>query len=104
MTVDCRGIRRPSRNAQRRNARQARVPGSGLPATNGRGPARTAASAGDASGAATIRATAVTRGQSACLRRNAGISISSMPLLASASTLAAAVRPLRQTLGVVSAL
>lgn len=38
--------------------------------------------------------------QSACLRRKAGISISSMPLLASASTLAAAVRPLRQTLGV----
>jgi len=32
-------------------------------------------------------------GQSACLRRNAGISISSMPLLASASTFAAAVRP-----------
>ena len=42
--------------------------------------------------------------QSACLRRNAGISISSMPLLANASTFAAAVRPLRQTLGVVSAL
>ena len=40
--------------------------------------------------------------QSACLRRKAGISISSMPLLASASTLAAAVRPLRQTLGVFS--
>ena len=41
--------------------------------------------------------------QSACLRRNAGISISSMPLLASASTLAAAcVRPWRQTLGVLS--
>ena len=44
------------------------------------------------------------RDQSACLRRNAGISISSMPLLASASTLAAAVRPLRHTLGVVSPL
>ena len=42
--------------------------------------------------------------QSACLRRNAGISISSIPLLANASTFAAAVRPLRQTLGVVSAL
>ncbi len=43
------------------------------------------------------------RAQSACLRRNAGISISSMPLLASASTLAAAwVRALRQTLGVFS--
>jgi hypothetical protein len=42
--------------------------------------------------------------QSACLRRNAGISISSMPLELSASTLAAAcVRPLRQTLGVLSA-
>ncbi len=41
--------------------------------------------------------------QSACLRRNAGISISSMPLLASASTFAAAcVRALRQTLGVAS--
>ena len=41
--------------------------------------------------------------QSACLRRKAGISISSMPLLASASTLAAAwVRALRQTLGVFS--
>ena len=41
--------------------------------------------------------------QSACLRRNAGISISSMPLLASASTLAAAwLRALRQTLGVLS--
>ena len=44
---------------------------------------------------------AARRHQSACLRRNAGISISSMPLLASASTLAAAVRPLRHTLGVV---
>jgi hypothetical protein len=44
------------------------------------------------------------RYQSACLRRKAGISISSIPLLASASTFAAAVRPLRQTLGVVSAL
>ena len=31
--------------------------------------------------------------QSACLRRNAGISNSSMPLLASASTFAAALRP-----------
>jgi len=41
--------------------------------------------------------------QSACLRRNAGISISSMPLLASASTLAAACeRALRHTLGVFS--
>ena len=39
--------------------------------------------------------------QSACFLRNAGISISSMPLLASASTLAAAcVRFVRQTLGV----
>jgi hypothetical protein len=38
--------------------------------------------------------------QSACFRKNAGISISSMPLLASASTFAAAcVRPVRQTLG-----
>ena len=38
--------------------------------------------------------------QSACLRRKAGISISSMPLLDSASTLAAAwVRLVRQTLG-----
>ena len=44
------------------------------------------------------------RRQSACLRRNAGISISSIPLLASASTFAAALRPLRHTLGVVSAL
>ena len=42
--------------------------------------------------------------QSACLRRKAGISISSMPLELSASTLAAAwVRPERQTLGVLSA-
>ena len=42
--------------------------------------------------------------QSACLRRNAGISISSMPLDDGASTLAAAwVRALRQTLGVLSA-
>ena len=41
------------------------------------------------------------RAQSACLRRNAGISISSMPLLASASTFAAAwLRALRHTLGV----
>ena len=39
--------------------------------------------------------------QSACLRRNAGISISSIPLLASASTFAAAcVRLVRHTLGV----
>jgi len=37
--------------------------------------------------------------QSACLRRKAGISISSMPLADRASTLAAAVRPWRQTLG-----
>ena len=44
------------------------------------------------------------RFQSACFRRNAGISISSIPLLASASTFAAAVRPFRHTLGVVSAL
>lgn len=42
--------------------------------------------------------------QSACFRKNAGISISSIPLLASASTFAAAVRPLRHTLGVLSAL
>jgi hypothetical protein len=42
--------------------------------------------------------------QSACLRRKAGISISSMPLLANASTFAAAERPLRHTLGVVNAL
>ena len=42
-------------------------------------------------------------GQSACLRRKAGISISSIPLLARASTLAAAwARALRQTLGVFS--
>ena len=41
--------------------------------------------------------------QSACLRRNAGISISSIPLLASASTFAAAwLRALRHTLGVFS--
>jgi hypothetical protein len=40
--------------------------------------------------------------QSACLRKKAGISISSMPLLASASTLAAAVR-VRHTLGVLRA-
>jgi len=41
--------------------------------------------------------------QSACLRRKAGISISSMPLLASASTFAAAwLRALRHTLGVLS--
>jgi hypothetical protein len=41
--------------------------------------------------------------QSACFRKNAGISISSIPLLASASTFAAAcVRPVRQTLGVAS--
>jgi hypothetical protein len=38
--------------------------------------------------------------QSACFLKNAGISISSMPLLARASTFAAAcVRPVRQTLG-----
>ena len=43
------------------------------------------------------------RGQSACLRRNAGISISSMPLDDSASTLAAAWwRLVRHTLGVLS--
>ena len=43
--------------------------------------------------------------QSACLRRKAGISISSMPLEARASTLAAAcVRPERQTLGIWLAL
>ena len=44
----------------------------------------------------------VARLQSACLRRNAGISISSMPLLDSASTLAAALceRAVRHTLGV----
>ena len=44
--------------------------------------------------------------QSACLRRKAGISISSMPLLESASTLAAALceRAVRQTLGVFSSL
>ena len=42
--------------------------------------------------------------QSACFRRKAGISISSMPWLAKASTFAAAVRPLRQTLGVDNAL
>ena len=40
--------------------------------------------------------------QSACFLRKAGISISSMPLLASASTLAVAwARPWRQTLGVL---
>ena len=40
--------------------------------------------------------------QSACLRKNAGISISSMPLLASASTFAAAcVRLVRYTLVVL---
>ena len=45
---------------------------------------------------------AVRTPQSACLRKNAGISISSMPLLDSASTLAAAwVRAERQTLGVL---
>src|SRR5258707_522663 len=37
--------------------------------------------------------------QSACFLRKAGISISSIPLLANASTFAAAVRPLRHTLG-----
>ena len=43
---------------------------------------------------------ACVRPQSARLRKNAGISISSMPLLDSASTLAAACeRKLRQTLG-----
>ena len=46
-------------------------------------------------------AAAAAKAQSACLRKNAGISISSMPLLDRASTLAAAwVRALRQTLGV----
>jgi len=46
-------------------------------------------------------ASRVNRLQSACLRKNAGISISSMPLLDSASTLAAAwLRALRHTLGV----
>ena len=65
-----------------------RAPGPFAPAANG--PLRRAGGEAD--------------DQSACLRRNAGISISSMPLLASASTFAAAVRPLRHTLGVVSAL
>ena len=43
------------------------------------------------------------RRQSACLRRNAGISISSMPLLDNASTFAAALceRAVRHTLGVL---
>ena len=43
------------------------------------------------------------RHQSACFLKNAGISISSMPLLDSASTLAAALceRAVRQTLGVL---
>jgi len=50
------------------------------------------------------RRTGARRFQSACLRRNAGISISSIPLLASASTFAAAVRPVRHTLGVLSPL
>ena len=46
--------------------------------------------------------TAAPPDQSACLRKNAGISISSMPLLASASTFAAAcVRLVRHTLGVL---
>jgi len=50
-----------------------------------------------------LRRQAFARPQSACLRRNAGISISSMPLLASASTFAAAwPRALRHTLGVFS--
>ncbi len=41
--------------------------------------------------------------QSACLRKNAGISISSMPLLDNASTLAAAwLRLVRHTLGVLN--
>src|SRR5574343_360373 len=48
-----------------------------------------------------VQATGSGSAQSACLRRKAGISISSMPLLDRASTLAAAwVRPVRQTLGV----